>query len=182
MRLKESMTTDNRKTDKIFFISRAVGRYFAIKRYAVCKECALPLETVLPDAGTQRADMLCVDKSLDVVIVETKSSWEDFHSDHKWQAYLEWCNRFYFAADEAVAVRIAQDRTIKASRVGVLSINEQGKVTALRACVKRNPPTLMNNQRALLLSMIFRLSPFELGGKLRENTCFFPNVYFEEFN
>ena len=30
------------KTERIFFISRAVGQYFALKRYAVCRECGLP--------------------------------------------------------------------------------------------------------------------------------------------
>ena len=62
------------KTEEIYFIARVVGRYFALKRYAVCKECALPWQKVMLDAGSQRADILCVDKNLDFVIVETKSS------------------------------------------------------------------------------------------------------------
>ena len=169
------------KTEEIYFIARVVGRYFALKRYAVCKECALPWQKVMLDAGSQRADILCVDKNLDFVIVETKSSWTDFRTDYKWQAYLDWCNRFYFAADEAVAQRIAKDDAVKRSRVGVLSVTKDGQVKAIRGALKRSPPTLINHQTDLLLSMIFRLSPFELGGRLRENSCFFPNVYFKEF-
>lgn len=169
----------SQKKEKIFFISRAVGHYFAIKHYAVCKECALPWQEVLPDAGSQRADILCVDKNFEFVIVETKSSWEDFRSDHKWQSYLDWCNQFYFAAEEEVACQIAKNPTVKACRVGVLAIDKNGAVKALRGSLKRKPPMVNNHKNVLLLSMVFRLSPFEFGGKLRKNSCFFPNVYFE---
>lgn len=169
------------KTEKIYFIARVIGQYFALKRYAVCKECALPWQKVMPDAGTQRADILCVNKNLDFVMVETKSSWTDFRADCKWQAYLDWCNLFYFAADEMLALRIAKDEAVKRSRVGVLSVTKEGQVKAIRRALKRNPPMLISHQTDLLLSMIFRLSPFELGGRLRENSCFFPNVYFSEF-
>ena len=116
------------KTEEIYFIARVVGRYFALKRYAVCKECALPWQKVMLDASSQRADILCVDKNLDFVIVETKSSWTDFRTDYKWQAYLDWCNRFYFAADESVAQRIAKDDAVKRSRVECCASQKTGKL------------------------------------------------------
>ena len=34
-------------------------------------------------------------------IVECKSSRADFASDNKWQGYLEWCDRFFWAVDDA---------------------------------------------------------------------------------
>ena len=170
----------SQKTEKIFFISRAVGHYFAIKHYAICKECALPWQEFLPDAGYQRVDLLCVDKNFEFVIIETKSSWEDFRSDHKWQSYLDWCNQFYFAAEEEVALRISKNPTVKACRIGVLAVDKAGTVKALRGSLKRRPPAVIHHQDALLLSMVFRLSPFEFGGKLRKNSCFFPNEYFKD--
>ena len=33
----------------------------------------------------------------EIWIVEVKSGVPDFRSDHKWQDYLEWCDRFFFA-------------------------------------------------------------------------------------
>ena len=167
------------KTERIFFISRAVGQYFALKRYAVCRECGLPWPQVQPDLSLQRADLLCVDKTLQVTIVETKSSWGDFRSDNKWPAYLDWCHQFYFAADMETALRIASSDNVQKTRVGVLAVDESGQVKALHGAFRRNPPTLYADQTELLLNMVFRLSPYEMNGKLKKNTCFFPNDYFE---
>ena len=168
------------KTERIFFISRAIGRYFALKRYAVCRECALPWPQVQPDLSLQRADLLCVDKTFQFVIVETKSSWEDFRSDSKWSAYLDWCHQFYFAADTETALRIAASDSVRKTRVGVLAVDEVGQVKALHGALRRNPPTLYTYRTQLLLNIVFRLSPYEMNGKLRRNTCFFPNDYFEK--
>ena len=41
------------------------------------------------------------------------------------------------------------------------------------------PLHFMLYQTELLLNMVFRLSPYEMNGKLKKNTCFFPNDYFE---
>lgn len=167
------------KTEKIFFISRELGKYFALKRYAVCRECAIPWSEVFSDMSQQRADLLCVNKSLKFVIVETKSSWEDFCSDSKWLAYLDWCNQFYFAADRKTALRIASHDLIRKTRVGVFAVDDSGFVQALCGCVQRNPPTLSAHRTELLLDMVFRLSPYEMSGRLRKNSCFFPNDYFQ---
>ena len=168
------------KTERIFFISRAVGQYFALKRYAVSRECALPWPQVQPDLSLQRADLLCVDKTLQFVIVETKSSWEDFRSDSKWPAYLDWCHQFYFAADTQTALRIGASDSVRKTRVGVLAVDEVGQVKALHGALRRNPPTLYTYRTELLLNIVFRLSPYEMNGKLRKNSCFFPNDYFEK--
>jgi hypothetical protein len=62
--------------------------------------------TEVPLKNRRRADILALARDGGVVIVEVKSSREDFLADLKWREYLEWCDLFYFAVpsgfDEAV--------------------------------------------------------------------------------
>ena len=51
-------------------------------------------------ANGRRADLLCLSDKGEVTIVEVKSSVADFQADHKWQDYLEFCDRFYFAVSD----------------------------------------------------------------------------------
>ena len=50
-----------------------------------------------PLKSGRRADILSLGQGGEIWIVEVKSSIPDFRSDHKWQDYLEWCDRFFFA-------------------------------------------------------------------------------------
>jgi len=45
----------------------------------------------------RRADIMAIDRSGVVTIVEVKSGVEDFRVDEKWTEYLPFCDRFYFA-------------------------------------------------------------------------------------
>jgi hypothetical protein len=49
----------------------------------------------------RRADIFALSDRGEAVIVEIKSSIEDFRSDQKWPDYQPWCDRFYFAVGEA---------------------------------------------------------------------------------
>jgi hypothetical protein len=51
----------------------------------------------LPLGNGRRADLVAVDRAAAITIVEVKSCRADFLADRKWQAYLEFCDRFYFA-------------------------------------------------------------------------------------
>ena len=51
----------------------------------------------VPLADGRRADVLGLADDGTVVIVEVKSSAEDYRTDCKWEDYLSWCDRFYFA-------------------------------------------------------------------------------------
>ena len=53
------------------------------------------LEMPLPDG--RRADIFAVGRAGDLVIVETKSSLEDWRVDEKWQDYLDWCDQLFIA-------------------------------------------------------------------------------------
>lgn len=48
-------------------------------------------------ATGRRVDILAIDRSGSVLVVEVKSSVADFRADRKWQDYLPFCDRFAFA-------------------------------------------------------------------------------------
>lgn len=50
-----------------------------------------------PLANRRCADVLALGKTGDLVIVEIKGSVADFRADHKWTAYRDFSDRFYFA-------------------------------------------------------------------------------------
>jgi hypothetical protein len=50
-----------------------------------------------PLASGQRADILALGRTGDLVIVEIKSSLADFRADRKWSGYREFADRLYFA-------------------------------------------------------------------------------------
>ncbi len=57
-----------------------------------------PLLEFVPDAGL-RVDVISVTSRGEIWIVECKSCRADFTGDHKWQRYLDYCDRFFWATD-----------------------------------------------------------------------------------
>lgn len=55
---------------------------------------------LVPSPGL-RVDVMALGPRGEVWIVECKSSRVDFISDRKWQNYLEWSDRFFWAVDDA---------------------------------------------------------------------------------
>jgi hypothetical protein len=62
--------------------------------------------TEFPLKSGRRADILSLGAKGEIWIVEVKSGVPDFRSDHKWQDYLEWCDRFFFAVGPAFPTHI----------------------------------------------------------------------------
>ncbi|WP_035251649.1 MmcB family DNA repair protein [Actibacterium atlanticum] len=58
------------------------------------------IEEFVPTAGL-RVDVMALGPKGEVWVIECKSSRADYHSDNKWQGYLEWCDRYFWAVDEA---------------------------------------------------------------------------------
>lgn len=56
------------------------------------------LTEFVPTRGL-RADVMAIGPKGEFWIIECKSGRADFNSDHKWQGYLEWCDRFFWAVD-----------------------------------------------------------------------------------
>jgi hypothetical protein len=56
--------------------------------------------TEFPLASGRRADIAALGAAGEIVIVEVKSSLQDFRTDRKWAQYGEFCDRFYFAVSD----------------------------------------------------------------------------------
>ncbi len=66
-----------------------------VARLLVDAGCAVLTE--LPLANGRRADLVAIDRSGEIRLVEVKSGRADFLADRKWPEYLGYCDRFYFA-------------------------------------------------------------------------------------
>lgn len=56
------------------------------------------VEELTPAPGL-RVDVMALGPKGEIWVVECKSSLADFRSDAKWQNYLPWCDRFFWAVD-----------------------------------------------------------------------------------
>jgi hypothetical protein len=73
-------------------IARGVARYLRSLGY-------VSLEEFAPTRGL-RVDIMVLGPKGELWIIECKSSRADFNSDSKWETYLEWSDRFFWAVDE----------------------------------------------------------------------------------
>ena len=58
------------------------------------------VEELTPTPGL-RVDVMALGPKGEVWVVECKSSRADFTADRKWQGYLDWCDRYFWAVDAA---------------------------------------------------------------------------------
>ncbi|MEO0912896.1 MAG: MmcB family DNA repair protein [Pseudomonadota bacterium] len=58
-----------------------------------------------------RVDVLALCASGEIWVVECKSSRADFMSDQKWQGYLDWCDRFFWAVDADFPLELLPEET-----------------------------------------------------------------------
>ena len=68
------------------------------------------VEELVPTRGL-RVDVMALGPKGDIWIVECKSSRADFTSDAKWDGYLEWADRFFWAVDADFPVELLPDDT-----------------------------------------------------------------------
>ena len=68
------------------------------------------VEELVPASGL-RVDVMALGPKGEIWIIECKSSRADFQSDHKWQGYLEWCDRFFWAVDVDFPTELLPDET-----------------------------------------------------------------------
>jgi hypothetical protein len=70
----------------------------------------LALEEFVPAPGL-RVDVMALGPKGELWIVECKSSRADFMSDGKWQGYLEFCDRYFWAVDAEFPADLLPDGT-----------------------------------------------------------------------
>ncbi len=68
------------------------------------------VEELVPCAGL-RVDVMALGPKGEIWIVECKSSRTDYVSDRKWQGYLEWADRFFWAVDTEFPVDLLPPET-----------------------------------------------------------------------
>lgn len=68
------------------------------------------LEEFVPERG-KRMDVLALGPKGEFWCIECKSSRVDFTSDSKWQGYLEWCDRFFWAVGADFPLELLPEET-----------------------------------------------------------------------
>ena len=68
------------------------------------------VEELVPTSGL-RVDVMGLGPKGEIWIIECKSSRADFQSDHKWEGYLDWCDRFFWAVDTDFPTELLPDGT-----------------------------------------------------------------------
>ena len=92
------------ETSKNFnIIARGVMRHFAQIGLSSLSEFS-------PTRGL-RVDIITLGMSDEIWIVECKSGQSDFKSDKKWQNYLDWCDRYFWAVDAKFPINILPSDT-----------------------------------------------------------------------
>lgn len=85
----ENPFVDGRQSDRAMVIRAGLERHLGEAGWVTLPELVL--------ANGRRADLIGLSASGLVLIVEIKSSVEDFRVDTKWPDYLDYCDRFAFA-------------------------------------------------------------------------------------
>ncbi|HEY6048386.1 MAG TPA: MmcB family DNA repair protein [Sphingomicrobium sp.] len=78
--------------------------------FAVCE---------MPLPNGRRADLMAIDRSGGLTIVEIKVAKADLLGDGKWRDYLEYCDRFFWAVPPVLA-RILDDERYLPSEAGLI--------------------------------------------------------------
>ncbi len=95
---KLEMPVDGRQSETALAIARGTARLLHAHGFAVVSE--------LPLASGRRADLVAIDPSGEIRIVEIKSSVADFRADQKWMDYRIHCDRLFFATCQEVPCEI----------------------------------------------------------------------------
>ena len=90
-----------------------------------------------PSAGL-RVDVMALGPAGEFWVIECKSSRADFNADNKWQHYLPWCDRFFWAVPPDFPIQILPPQTglIRADAYGA-EIIHMGPKTQLPPARRR---------------------------------------------
>ena len=72
-------------------LARGVARH--LKSHGI-----VSIEEFVPARGL-RVDVMGLGPKGEIWVIECKSSRADFQTDTKWEGYLEWCDRYFWAVD-----------------------------------------------------------------------------------
>jgi hypothetical protein len=92
------LPVDGRQSETALAVARGTARLLHAHGFCVVSELPLP--------SGRRADLVALDTSGEIWIVEIKSSIADFRADQKWPDYRAHCDRLYFATSVEVPCEI----------------------------------------------------------------------------
>ena len=84
-------------------LARGVCRHLASLGFAV-------IEEFVPERGL-RVDVMAMGQKGELWVIECKSSRADFMGDAKWQGYLDYCDRYFWAVDQDFPVDLLPEGT-----------------------------------------------------------------------
>lgn len=84
-------------------LARGTARHLLTHDYA-------SVEEFTPARGL-RVDIMAVGPKGQIWVIECKSSRADFQSDQKWQGYLPYCDRFFWAVDSEFPMELLPEDT-----------------------------------------------------------------------
>ncbi|MBI4724113.1 MAG: MmcB family DNA repair protein, partial [Rhodomicrobium sp.] len=111
--------------------------------------------TEFPLKSGRRADILSLGAKGEIWIVEVKSGTADFRSDHKWQDYIEWCDRFFFAVGPTFPAGILPENA------GLLIADEYEAILVREP----DPAPLMTARRKALTLRFAHIAARRLSGR-----------------
>ncbi len=81
-------------------------------------------------------DVIALGPKGEIWVIECKSSRVDFQSDQKWQGYLEWCDRYFWAVDSSFPTELLPDDggliIADAYDAEILRMSDEQKLTPAR--------------------------------------------------
>jgi hypothetical protein len=109
---------DGRQSATAAAVQRGCARLLTQMNYAPVTELTL--------ATGRRADMIALGPKGEIIIIEIKSSLADYQADSKWEEYLEFCDRFFFAVTADFPLEVLPDDVgyIIADRYGAEILRE----------------------------------------------------------
>lgn len=84
-------------------LARGVCRHMASQGFVTVEE-------FVPARGL-RVDVLALGPKGELWVIECKSSRVDFQTDKKWEGYLEWCDRYFWAVDQDFPTELLPEGT-----------------------------------------------------------------------
>lgn len=133
------------------FIKSAIAAYWKKKR--LCSS----FEVGLNRRGRLRADVVSLSMRGQIIVTEVKSSVADFMSDHKWQGYMAFCHRFYFAMSVDTYKRLRASGHLPSDPgVGIILVNPNFHAKVFKTCRSRGIDAAL--QTSIYIRMAFRAS------------------------
>ena len=84
-------------------LARGVCRHLLTHDFVTVEE--------LTPTGNLRVDVMALGPKGEVWVIECKSGRTDYLTDRKWQGYMEWCDRFFWAVDADFPTELLPEHT-----------------------------------------------------------------------